>query len=892
MAEAVEVTINGIKTKVPAESTILDVCRSLNVEIPTLCHDDRLKNYGGCRLCLVEVEGGGKPVVACSTSVSQDMAVTTESDKLFKYRKVILEFILSDHPNDCMTCQSAGDCQLQDLAYEFGIKENRFPGERRKIEPETVNPFIIRDYEKCILCNKCVRACDEIMGIGAIDIMGRGFNAKIATPYDLPLDCIFCGQCIEVCPVGALREKSSEGKGRQAETVKTICPYCGVGCGINLHIKNNKIIKVTPVSDNPSNNGVLCVKGKFGLEFVNSPERLKKPLLRKNGELTEVEWDEALQYTADKLSGIKAEHGPDSIGGLCSAKCTNEDNYLLQRFMRATIGTNNVDHCARLCHAPSATGLIMAFGSGAMTNSTDDMLKAKTVLIIGSNTTETHPVSFLKLLKSIRERGCKLIVIDPRKTRLTSYADVWLDLKPGTNVAVLNGLMNVILREELLDRKFIEGRTEGFDEFETSLLEYDPKRVEAISGVDSNKLIEAARLYAKSGASAIYYGMGVTQHTQGTENVLLLAALSMMTGNIGRPGTGVNPLRGQSNVQGACDMGALPNLFPGYASVANDEQAERFEKLWNAGLSRKPGLTSTEMVEVMETKEIRALYVMGENPLLSDPNLNHARKAFASLDLLIVQDIFLSETAKQAHVVFPSASFAEKNGTFINTDRRVQMVNKVIQSPGEARDDSRIIMDLSKRMGHDMDFSCASDIWDEIGSIWPAVAGISYSRIKDNGIQWPCPDKSHPGTQYLYGDSFARGLGKFFPAGYIDSAEMPDAQYPLTLSTGRILFHFHTGTMSRRVAALNEHTPEGFAYINSEDAKKCGIGDSDMVKVTSRRGNITIKANVSSDNRKGMVFIPFHFAEAAANLLTINALEKYSKIPSYKVCAIKIENGG
>ncbi|MFQ5455704.1 MAG: formate dehydrogenase subunit alpha [Nitrospirota bacterium] len=893
--------INDKEITVVEGTTILEAAKSAGIDIPHLCHNEKFSIFGGCRICLVEVAGIEKPVASCSTYIADDMVVKTSTERIRRLQKRIIEFLLSDHPNECISCDACGNCRLQDLAYKFGVKGDIFNGEKRDQKTEDTNQFIIRDFNKCILCGKCVRVCDEIRGVGAIAFTGRGFDSKIAASFDDELDCEFCGHCVDICPTGSLTEKSAKGKGRSYELrkVDTVCGYCGVGCNIRLYINNeNEIIKVKGKDGNPSNNdGALCVKGKFGYDFINREDRLTTPLIKKERGFEPVSWDEALGLIAARLNEIKREYGPDSIGGLCSAKCTNEENYLFQKFMRGAIGTNNVDHCARLCHAPSATGLIMAFGSGAMTNSTNDILKSDVILVIGSNTIETHPVSALKIKDAVRNRGAKLILVDPRKIELVKYAAIWIDLHPGTNIAFLNGMLNVIIEEGLIEREFIEKRTENFEEMKEAVAGYTPDVVEKIISVPKEKIIEAARLFGRGERCSIFYGMGITQHTTGTETVLSLANLSLVTGNIGREGTGVNPLRGQNNVQGACDMGGLPDVYPGYQKISDKKARERFEKAWGVTLSQNKGLTSTEMVDMMipseidnSDKRIRAIYIMGENPLISDPNLSHTKKALSSLDFLIVQDIFLTETAKLADVILPGTSFAEKDGTFTNTDRRVQLVRKAIEPIGSSREDSQIIMELSERLNYPMKYSSPSEIWDEIASIWPAAAGINYNRLSNNGgIPWPCPDSDHPGTQFLYKDSFPRGLGKFHAVEFMPAKELPDKKYPLILNTGRWLFHFQTGTMSRRARGIDRHIPEGYVEISQEDAREIGISDMETVEVSSRRGKLKIKAKVTNRSPKGMVFIPFHFDDSAANILTNNVLDPYVKMPEYKVCAVRVK---
>jgi formate dehydrogenase alpha subunit len=663
------------------------------------------------------------------------------------------------------------------------------------------------------------------------------------------------------------------------------------------------------------------VKGRFGLDFIGHEDRLKQPLVRRDGKLMPATWEEALDTIARRLNEIKAEHGPEAIGGLASAKCTNEENYLLQKFVRAVIGTNNVDHCARLCHASTVAGLARAFGSGAMTNSIEDLPEADVIFVIGSNTTECHPVIGAAIKRAVKEGKSRLIVADPRTIELTEHADVHLQQKPGTDVALINALARVILEEKLEDRDFIAQRTEGFEEFRQAVAPYTPELAEQITGVPGEQIVRAARLYGSAEAACIIYSMGITQHTTGTDNVLALANLAMATGNIGRPGTGVNPLRGQNNVQGACDVGALPDVYPGYQRVADEAVRKKFEEAWGVSLPDRPGLTVVEMVNAAAEGKLKALFIMGENPMLSDPDVNHVEEALNKLEFLAVQDIFLTETAQLADVVLPAAAFAEKEGTFTNTERRVQLIRKALEPPGEARADWQIICDLATRMGYPMSYPNIAAIEEEIASVTPIYGGITYERLanptgpeirkskfereesktdsgrysrisnlepRPSGLQWPCPDRNHPGTAILHRERFTRGLGKFHPVEFIPAKELPDDDYPFLLSTGRILQHYHTGSMSRRAEVLDKLVSVGVIEINPADAARLGVAEGDMVEVESRRGKIDIAARVTDRVALGTLFLAFHFREAPANRLTIAALDPVAKIPEFKVCAVNV----
>jgi formate dehydrogenase alpha subunit len=673
------------------------------------------------------------------------------------------------------------------------------------------------------------------------------------------------------------------------DLVLTTCPFCGCGCTFYLVVVNDKVIDVAPCFTDRVSEGKLCVKGRRAHEFIHDDQRLTKPLVRKNGKLKEVSWDEALDFITNGLKKIKSDSGPDTIGMLSSAKCTNEENFLFQKLSRAVIGTNNVDHCARLCHASTVVGLVAAFGSGAMTNSIPEVAQTDCILVTGSNTVEQHPLIGTRVLEA-KERGATLIVIDPRETPLSDKADIFLRQKPGTDVAWLNGFMNIIIKEGLQDTAFIKDRTEGFDELAQNVADYTPEKVQQITGIDPQQLAEAAKTYAKAPTAMILYSMGITQHTSGTNNVKSVANLAMLTGHVGKPNTGVNPLRGQNNVQGACDMGALPNVFPGYQKVADQQIRQKFENAWGTSLPTTAGLTVVEMMNEAEAGNLKALYIMGENPMLSDPDINHVRRALQNLELLIVQDIFLTETAELAHVVLPSTCYAEKEGTFTNTDRSVIRVRKAVDPPGQSLPDWQIICDVAQRLdGDSFKYDSPEDIMKEIAQLTPSYGGISFERLdKGQNLSWPCPSPDSPGTTFLHEGKFARGLGHFEAIEYRPTAEDTDDEYPLLLTTGRTIFHFHTGSMTRRIELLNHEVPTGYMEINPEDAKQIGLADTQKALVKSRRGEIEIDAKVTERVPKGTIFIPFHFVECAANVLTSPVLDPDAKIPVLKVCAVKV----
>jgi len=885
----ITLTIDGKKVTCDEGRTVLEAALDNDIYIPNLCYHPLLEPYGACRMCIVEIEGMRGLPTACTTRAADGMVVRTDSDEIHQVRRMTAELLIVDHFTDCLLCSSNQRCELQNVAAYLGIDRTRLKRTVRETEVDDSNPFFRRDMSKCILCAKCVRMCQEVRAVSAIDTAFRGYETTISAPNGVPIAesvCVSCGACVDVCPTGALSAKI-EALPPTTETVTT-CVYCGCGCSLILGVRRGEIVRVRGDEANPIHSGLLCVKGRFGLAFVRSPERLTKPLIKRDGEFQEATWDEALDLVAKRFTEIKRKHGPDSLAGLSSAKCTDEENFVFQKFVRAVFGTNNVDHCARLCHASTVAGLARAFGSGAMTNSIDEIEHADVIFVTGSNTTEAHPIIALRIKAAVMKHGAKLIVADPRRIDLVNFADIHMRQRSGSDVALFNAMMNVIISEGLHDEEFIRDRTEGFDEARAVIDECTPEVAEKITGVPADDIRRAARVYAGAERASIIYSMGITQHTTGTDNVLALANLAMLTGNVGKKSTGVNPLRGQNNVQGACDLGALPNVFPGYQAVTDDALREKFEEAWGVKLPGEIGLTVVEMMHAAEKGDLKGLYIMGENPALSDPNLNRTRKALEDIEFLVVQDIFLTETAQYADVVLPAASFAEKDGTYTNTERRVQRVRKALDPPGEARQDWEIICDLATRMGYPMKYSDPGAIMDEIASLTPIYGGMSYDRLEGIGLQWPCGDKSHPGTRYLHKGEFKRGKGKFHPTPYRDPAEMPDKKYPFILTTGRFLYHFHTGTLSRKSEGLEEICPGGNVEISPDDAAFLGVADGDLVKVASRRGEVLAKATVTERSPKGTVFMAFHFREAAANILTNDALDPIAKIPEFKVCAVKV----
>ncbi len=896
MTKKVKIYVDNKEILAEEGANLLQVARDSGIDIPGLCYYEKVTPTGSCRLCLVKIEGENGMIPSCTIKVRDGLKVTAFDNELEDVRKTIVELLISEHKLGCMTCDTASSCALEDLAYRYNVTVDNLPYDvKNEFEPvDDSSPVLAYDPNKCIVCGRCVKACYEIQGKGIIDFIGRGIETRIGADLgDLwgNSACDGCGECIQACPVGALFEKASQGKGRkwEIEKVETICPYCGVGCRIEVEKKGNEIVRINGVDKGPANEGRLCVKGRFGYEYEMSEERLTTPLIKEKGKFRRASWSEALDIVADRFAAIKKNYGSDSIAGLASAKCTNEENYIFQKFMRAAIGTNNVDHCARLCHASTVAGLARAFGSGAMTNSIKEFEFADCILVTGSNTTETHPVIATYIKNAVLKHGAKLIVVDPRKIDLVKYATLWLRQKNGTDVAWANGMMNVIVNENLQDGKFIANRTEGFEEFKKVIEEYTPERVEKITGIPKEKIIEAARMYAGAANSSIVFSMGITQHVTGTDNVLSLANLALLTGNVGKIYSGVNPLRGQNNVQGACDLGSLPNVYPGYQKVKDPKIKEKFEKKWHVKLDDKVGLSVVEMMNAAHEGKVKAMYIMGENPMVSDPNLNHVEEALKNLDFLVVQDIFLTETAQLADVVLPAYSSFEKSGTFTNTERRIQLLNPVLRAPEGAKEDWEIIQEISTKMGYKMHYNNQGEIMDEAADVSPIYGGIHFNRLGKKGLQWPCRDDKDPGTVFLHEGKFSRGLGHFSPVDYIPPAELPDKEYPYLLSTGRMLFHYHTGTMTRKVTALNDFEPGPYAEISPEIAKKLKIKEGESIRVSSRRGSIITKARITERVAPESVFIPFHFAEAAANKLTNDVLDPIAKIPELKVAACKVE---
>ena len=894
----IKLYINDNIVEVPPEYTVLQAINSSNEYVPQLCKDKDMKAIGACRTCLVKIDNVNGFPSSCSTPVSNNMKVYTNTPDLINIRKGVIELTLSMVKSQT---KNKSNKELLDAAKYHGISKPKW--NNRKRDPiDDSNPVFNISMDSCILCARCVQACqDGHQFIGAIDFLGNSTKSKIGTFMDKPLiesTCTTCGQCLSVCPTGAIQTKLPVIN--PIKEITTTCPYCGVGCGIKAKVNSNEeIIEMLDDPENKSSVGMLCVKGRFGYKYVHHKDRLTDPLIRKNGDLVPVKWEEVIEYTTKKLMQYRG----DSFATLCSAKATNEDGYIQQKFSRLIMQSNHIDHCTRLCHSPSVEAMLESLGSGATSNSYIDYEEAGCLVIVGSDANSNHPVAAARMRKAVVENGAKLIIINPRRIEMCDYADIWLRPFPGTDVTLFNAIAKVILDQNLLDKEFIDQRTEGFKEWSKIIEKYTLEYAEKITGVSSSDILEAAKLYAspKFSGSCLIWGMGITQHTNGTANAHSLLNLALLTGQLGKPGSGISPLRGQNNVQGCGDAGCLPNSFPGY-QVINPTNIKKFETAWGGfTLPNEHGLVVTDMVEQINTGRIKAMYITGENPLLSEPDLHHAEESFKKLELLIVQDIFLHETAEIADIVLPATTFAEKDGTFTNSERRVQRVRKLVNPLHNSLPDWKIIselaINLSKKINPNLikefKYTHPSEIWEEMANLTPSMSGISYERLeKEGGIQWPCINKNDPGTRYLYANDFPRGNKAKFVGFHQDAPakELPSKNFPLILNTGRILYHWHGGTITRRSKELLDRAPELEISINESDGKFYGVLDKEWIKIKSRRGILEGRAIFSDKMRKGEIFIPFvKLNKHAANFLTNAVFDEYSKIPEYKVCAVKIE---
>ena len=930
-APTVTCTIDGVEVSVPNGTTIYTAAKEVGIDIPVLCHDERYDPVGVCRMCAVDV-GGRVLAAACVRPCEDGMEVTTANAQVEKQRAVLTELLMADQPDVDPKETTTGDNLLLTLArrYETGHAE-RLPQGRGRGEDHS-NPVISVNHDACILCDRCVRACDDIQGNDVIGRSGKGYASRIAFDLNDPMGestCVTCGECVAACPTGALVNKPIREvpirPREELKSVDSVCPYCGVGCALTFHVDEERgAISFADGREQPGNHSRLCVKGRYGWDYAASAQRLTTPLIRVSypkGALSgdvkgegrgrkrpggmvdydevmphfrEATWEEALDLAASRLKEIHDRDGAGALAGFGSAKCSNEEAYLFQKLIRAGFGTNNVDHCTRLCHASSVAALLEGVGSGAVSTTYGDIINADVAILAGTNTTANHPVAS-SFFKQARRRGTKLIVVDPRRERIADHADVYCQLKPGTDVAFYNGVLHEVIRLGLVDREFIRDRVTNYGELAKLVKEYPPERASQICGIDADTIRLVARLWGEAGAGVIYWGMGISQHTTGTDNARCLIAMCSITGHVGKPGTGLHPLRGQNNVQGASDAGLIPMMFPDYQRVDHPAAHEKFEAAWGRPLDAQPGLTVTEIVGSALKGGVKGMYMMGENPFLSDPNVNKVRKALAALEFLVVQDIFLTETAEFADVVLPATSFLEKDGTYTNTDRRVQIGRKVLDPPGDARPDWQIICEISNRIGLPMEYSSVSEVFDEMVALAPAYTGLEYENLGPAGKLYPNTDPEHSdGTVVLFGESFATDDGKahLVPAEWMPARELPDDEFPFILNTGRLLEHWHTGSMTRRSFALDAIQPKAMVFIGLADAERMGVVDGDYVRVTSRRGSIELAVSVSHRETPGSCFIPFHFREAAANLLTIDEVDPVGMIPEFKFCAVSIEPAG
>src|SRR5688572_662613 len=894
---AMKLSIDGRPVELPAGATVLDAVNGAGVTLPQLCKDPDRAPLGACRTCLVHVEGMRGTPAACHLPARDGMVVRTDHPDVQRVRSTVLDLtrsMLTPGPG------RDGFAQVGEACRHHGIATPTFPA-LHQFDPDTSKSFFTLDRDACILCGRCTTACDDLQKIGAIAMLGRGHAMKVGVFADGAMSssvCTSCGQCVATCPTGALRPKETSVP--VARRVETTCPYCGVGCGIELAVRTDQRIAVMAddVPANRSSEGMLCVKGRFGTGFIHARDRITRPMVKVDGQWRETTWDEALDVAAD---GFARHVG--HFGSLASAKATNEDGYLIQKLCRVVMDTNNVDHCTRLCHSPSVEAMLVSMGSGATSNSYVDYEEAGCLMIVGADAAANHPVIAIRFRRAMA-RGARIVVVNPKRTELADQADLWIQQRPGTDVALFNAMANVILDEGLAVTDFIRTRCENFDESRRSIETFTLDFAERVTGVPARDIAQAARWYAQPpfAGSCLVWGMGVTQHVNGIHNAHALLNLALVTGQLGFPGSGISPLRGQNNVQGCGDAGCIPTNLPGY-QMYDPQTLTRFESAWGVRPPNRAGRVVTEIIEGCLSGQTRAMYVVGENPLLSEPDLHHAEKAFGQLEFLVVQDLFLHETAERADVFLPAASFAEKDGTFTNSERRVQRVRAALPPPGEARPDWSITAELAKRVarrvgvdvGRQFDYAGPAEIFDEMARLTPFLGGLSYARLeREGGIQWPCPTPEHPGTRFLYGETFPRGRGRFIPARQIETAaELPDVNYPFVLNTGRLLYHWHGGTLTRRVQGLLELAPRLEVAIHPVDARRLGVDTGAQVCVQSRRGELTGYARVTEAVRPGAIFVPFvKLADSAANFLTNSAFDPSSKIPEYKVCAVRVSRGG
>jgi formate dehydrogenase major subunit len=902
--------LNGRDVNCRADETIIEVADREGVDIPRLCYKEGLDAVGNCRSCMVEIKGERVLAPSCCRNPANGMEVTSNSERAVASQKMVLELLLADMPEAEYTRNN----EVDQWAAKLGIGKPRFAS-RGQVAADLSHPAIAVNLDACIQCTRCLRACRDEQMNDVIGLAFRGEHAKIVFDMDDAMGvstCVACGECVQACPTGALMPARDVALTVPDKQVSSVCPYCGVGCQLTYNVKDNHILYVEG-RDGPANHNRLCVKGRYGFDYAHHPQRLTKPLIRragvpKTGDFTmdptrvmdvfrEATWEEALEFAGGKLAAIRDQYGKKSLAGFGSAKGSNEEAYLFQKLVRTGFGSNNVDHCTRLCHASSVVALLEGIGSGAVSNPVMDVTKADVVILIGANPTVNHPVA-ATWIKNAIHNGTKLVVLDPRRSELARVAHRFLQFKPDTDVALLNAMMNVIVTEGLVDQEFIANRTIGYEELRANVEGYSPEAMAPICGIDANTIRYVARLYATSKGSMILWGMGVSQHVHGTDNARCLIALSLMTGQIGRPGTGLHPLRGQNNVQGASDAGLIPMMYPDYQHVTNPKVRATFEKAWKLApgtLDDKVGLTVVEVMHAIKHGDIRGMYVMGENPAMSDPDANHARESLAALDHLVVQDIFLTETAYLADVILPASAFPEKNGTFTNTDRLVQMGRQAIDPPGDAKQDLWIIQEIANKLGCGWNYKHVSEVFDEMRHTMPSIGGITWDRLeREHAVTYPCVKEGDPGDPVVFVDAFPResGRAKFVPADIIPANERPDTEYSMVLITGRQLEHWHTGSMTRRATVLDALEPDPVALVHPLDLAELGGKPGDVITIESRRGRVTLYARADESSPRGAVFVPFCYYEAAINRLTNAALDPFAKIPEFKYCAIRVTLGG
>lgn len=908
----VTLTIDGAHVTVPEGTSIMRAAMEAGTQIPKLCATDMLDAFGSCRLCLVEIEGRAGTPASCTTPVAEGLVVRTQTERLKQLRKGVMELYISDHPLDCLTCAANGDCELQDMAGAVGLREVRYGAGDNHVAAQSAvgdnplwlpkdesNPYFSYDPAKCIVCSRCVRACEDVQGTFALTIAGRGFDSRVSPGMGedfLGSECVSCGACVQACPTATLTEKTVIEIGQPEHSVVTTCAYCGVGCAFKAEMRGEELVRMVPYKDGKANHGHSCVKGRFAWGYATHRERILKPMIREkiSEPWREVGWDEAFAFAAAQFKRIQKTYGKDAVGGITSSRCTNEETYLVQKLIRAGFGNNNVDTCARVCHSPTGYGLATTFGTSAGTQDFDSIEQVDVILVIGANPTDAHPVVGSRLKQRLR-KGARLIVIDPRRTDLVRTPHIeaayHLALQPGTNVAMLTALAHVIVTEGLVNEAFVRERCD-WSEFEewaafVSQPQNSPEAVATFTGVDPQLVRGAARLYATGGNGAIYYGLGVTEHSQGSTTVMAIANLAMATGNIGRPGVGVNPLRGQNNVQGSCDMGSFPHELPGYRHISVDAVRESFEALWGVKLDNEPGLRIPNMLDAAVDGYFKGLYVQGEDILQSDPDTKHVAAGLAAMECVIVQDLFLNETANYAHVFLPGSTFLEKNGTFTNAERRIQRVRKVME-PRNGMGDWEVTLGFAKAMGYEMHYEDPSQIMDEIASLIPTFAGVSYDKLEELGsVQWPCNEAAPDGTPTMHVNGFVRGKGKFVLTEYIPTDERTGPRFPLLLTTGRILSQYNVGAQTRRTDNVVWHG-EDRLEMHPHDAEQRGIRDGDWVRLASRAGETTLRALITDRVAPGVVYTTFHHPMTQANVVTTDYSDWATNCPEYKVTAVQV----